>query len=135
MICPNCGNDNPVSVLYCMRCGQELSHELHEVRAAVRDEVEGEENARLERRFRSLLVLGLFVLIAAWAVRSYARALPTFEYSVFTAAPNVKLNRAPIVEIPLVEAPIPRAKPPGPFVGPPDVVVIKQIKEQAGKRN
>ena len=130
MICPKCGNDNPVNVLYCMRCGHELSHEVVQIRSAVREEVIAEENVRIERRLREMLALGVFVVIAAWTVLKYSSRLVQYDYSTFTSAPRVQVERAPTLDLPLVDAPIPTAQPPKPPGGPSDEQIIRELKAQ-----
>ncbi len=134
MECPKCGNDNPVQVLFCMRCGHELSHEVHEVRAAVRKEVVAEENEKMERRLRELLLLCIFVLVAALAARSYGTSRQIrLSHSVFTKAPGIEIKGSSKVELPSLEVPIPQAKVPPRFGGGPESSVIRQLKRKIGK--
>ena len=134
MECAKCGNNNPVEVLFCMRCGHELSHQVHEVRAAVREEVVTEENEKLERRLRELLLLCIFVLVAALAARSYGTSgQKRLSHSVFTTAPGIEIKGSTKVELPSLEVPIPKAKPPPRFGGAQESSVIRQLKKKIGK--
>jgi len=134
MQCPKCGNDNPVQVLFCMKCGHELSHEVHEVRAAVRKEVITEENENLERRLRELLLLCIFVLVAALAARSYGTSRQKeLSHSVFTSAPGIQVKSPGQIELPSVEVPIPEAKRPPQPKGAPESSAIRLLKKKIGK--
>ncbi len=134
MQCPKCGNDNPVQMLFCMKCGHELSHELHEVRSAVRKEVITEENEKLERRLRELLLLCIFVLIAALAARSYGTSQPKrLSHSVFTKAPGIEVKGSDQIELPSVEVPIPEAKRPPRPKGASESSAIRLLKKKIGK--
>lgn len=135
MDCPKCGNDNPVEVLFCMRCGHELSHAVDEVRAAVRKEVVTEENEKLERRLRELLLLCIFVLVAALAAKSYGTSgQKRLSHSVFTTAPGIEIKGSTKVELPSLEVPIPQAKQPPHFGGGPERSVVRQLNRKIQKK-
>ena len=134
MECPKCGNDNPVYVLFCMRCGHELSHKVSEIRAAVKKEVVVEENAKLELRLREGILLCIFLIVAAWAASSFSKSLPVFSFPVFTRGPRIEVESAPEIPMPVVDVKAPEGKSPPPPRGDSDKTVIRRLEEKVGKK-
>ena len=130
MECRKCGHDNPVHVLFCMKCGTELSHDAATMRRTVKKENVEEGKAKTEEALRGLLTIAALLLIIAISVRVYARVEPRYQASAFISAPRVQIDVQPKLDLPMIQPRVPAVEKAKPSYHGADQSAIERLKKR-----
>lgn len=111
--CQVCGNQNPIGTRYCRRCGEKIQVDQRQLFEAVQEDQDAKASLRWIERGRSLLVMGLFLLVCALVVsQALVPAMPVAEVPPVAAGALLPGN-LPRVEVrpEAKAATMPEAKP------------------------